>query len=356
MRKGWPRAAALSGAIAAALGASSARAGSAIDDDEDVVLFTTAAHLEGRDWVVPVHAWVFEPERDSIWRNAVLRGLRHQLGIESGDPRAARFALVARWFLVDNERGKRLDVRVGGTSIELPPTGASGHALGSVRVPAGGPGAPGWLALESTARDGRRFRGQALLVPPTGISVVSDVDDTIKVTEVLAGKRRVLKRTFAEPFEPVAGMPELYRRWRAGGAVFHYVSASPWHLYPELNEFLRSGGFPEGTLDLRHFRVKDGTRWNLLGSPQPHKQAAIESLLARFPRRRFVLVGDSGEIDPEIYGAIARAHPGRIAAIFIRRLPGDGWTAARRQRAFAGVRAPVVTFARPAELPALTRL
>jgi phosphatidate phosphatase APP1 len=51
---------------------------------------------------------------------------------------------------------------------------------------------------------------------------------------------------------------------------------------------------------------------------------AVESLLRLYPSRRFVLVGDSGERDPEIYGSLARNWPDRIASILIREVgPGE---------------------------------
>ncbi len=345
-------------AIAAVVGASwpgRAAADSPIKDDEEVVLFATVAHQDGKDWVVPLHCWIYERETDSRWRAGALSGLRRALGLAEGDARLARFAAVAGWFLVDNERGKRIPVQVGTLEGILDRSAASGHARGLIRVPVAG-GATEWLTVETAARDGRRFRGRVRLVAPTGVSVVSDVNDTIKVTEVLAGKSRVLERTFLEPFEPVGGMAALYRSWSDRGAVFHYVSASPWHLYPELAGFLAASGLPEGSFHLRDFRFKDSTRWNLLESARRHKSDAIEELLARFPQRRFVLVGDSGERDPEIYGELARRHPGRIAAILIRRLDADGWTDARSRAAFARVKAPVHLFRDPTELPPLDGL
>src|SRR5690606_891085 len=274
--------------------------------------------------------------------------------LDQRDPRAGRFSAVARWFLVDNERGKRVPVRVGGTAAVLPATSPDGHARTQVRIAA--PAGQQWVTVEARARDGRRFLGRAQLVPPRGVSVVSDIDDTIKVTEVLGGKRRVLERTFLEPFEPVRGMAPRYDAWRRGGAVFHYVSASPWHLYPLLSEFLGAHGFPAGTFHLRSFRVKDSTRFELLRSSRGRKLAAIGELLARYPGRRFVLVGDSGESDPEIYGELARRHPRQVVAIAIRRLPGDRWDPARRKKAFARVRARVIAFSNPSELPNLAEL
>jgi phosphatidate phosphatase APP1 len=137
--------------------------------------------------------------------------------------------------------------------------------------------------------------------------------------------------------------------------VFHYVSASPWQLYPALAESLASAGFPAGTLHLREFRVRDNRRWNLLASPRAHKLAATGELFARFPGRRFVLVGDTGESDPEVYGELARRHPRQVAAIALRQLPNT-WSDSRRRRALARVGARIILFSRPDELSALGEL
>ena len=109
--------------------------------------------------------------------------------------------------------------------------------------------------------------------------------------------------------------------------------------------------FPEGTFHLKVFRVKDRTFFSLFGSPRTYKLAVIEPVLRQFPERRFVLVGDSGEQDPETYGALARRHPGQIVRILIRDVTGTLSEAPRYQKAFSGVPPPVWTiFHAPAEI------
>lgn len=75
----------------------------------------------------------------------------------------------------------------------------------------------------------RSFRSTIYLLAPIGLSVVSDIDDTIKVSNV-SRKHLLLKHTFYNGFKPVEGMSELYNKWRAQNCQFHYVSASPWQL------------------------------------------------------------------------------------------------------------------------------
>ncbi len=151
--------------------------------------------------------------------------------------------------------------------------------------------------------------------------VVSDVDDTILQT----GVQRVgqmLRRTFTgsaltrTPFEGAAG---LYRDLASGANPFFYVSSSPWNLHPFLLAFLRHHDFPLGPVLLR----------DLLGTARGREQKGgrIEEILALHPDLPFVLIGDSGERDPQVYAQVVRDHPGRIRAVYIREVrldPGDG--------------------------------
>jgi phosphatidate phosphatase APP1 len=132
-------------------------------------------------------------------------------------------------------------------------------------------------------------------------------------------------------------MAELYQQWARAGAAFHYVSASPWQLYGPLADFRRQHRFPAGTFHLKTFRWKDAGLLNLFASPEETKRQAIEPLLDAFPRRRFVLVGDSGEKDPEIYGALARKYPRQVRRLFLRAVKGEDPSAERFQRAFEGL-------------------
>jgi phosphatidate phosphatase APP1 len=168
--------------------------------------------------------------------------------------------------------------------------------------------------------------------------VISDVDDTVKVSQV-RDRRELLANTFLRAFRGVPGMAEAYRQWAADGAAFHYVSASPWQLYAPLARFLAAERFPEGSFHLKLFRVKDSSFFDLYANPEVYKRRTIEPILKTYPRRKFVLVGDSGEEDPEIYGALAREHPGQIVRILIRDVTGEQADAERYRIAFRGVEA-----------------
>ena len=88
-------------------------------------------------------------------------------------------------------------------------------------------------------------------------------------------------------------------------------------------DVLPAAGFPPATYHLRRVRLKDSSILSLLADPLKAKLPLIESLFTDYPHRTFVLVGDSGERDPEIYGELARRHPDQVARIFLRDVTGE---------------------------------
>ena len=316
--------------------------------DEWVTFYPTYGQLDParETWVVSIHAWVFEGENKEREREKGFQLFAKALGLDSGEGRTELFRARARPFLTGSVRGRKISVLIGDQVFALGRSAGDGHIQATLRVPAAavrglaqrGDFTEGWLPYRAvTGRgDPRGFSGAVQLVTETGISVISDIDDTIKATQVL-DRRELLANTFLREYRPVPGMAEAYQRWARAGAVFHYVSASPWQLYAPLSEFLQNHGFPAGSLDLRYFRWKDASVFSLFASPEHSKPDAIERILAAFPRRRFVLVGDSGEKDAEIYGALARKFPRQVAAIFIRNVSAENPDGERVAKAFADV-------------------
>jgi hypothetical protein len=313
--------------------------------DEQIVLYPAVGYrTPGTDtWRFEIRGCVFEPER----RGLTLAGLREALDlkdIELTPPEQQTFEDRVRRFLVDRERGKKVFVRIGEQTYDMGKSSADGHFAGEIalkesevrRLRRATGDEPGRIlaAAELTPGDARRFTGEVRLLEDTGLSVISDIDDTIKITEV-RDRRAMLRNTFLRPFQPAPDMPELYRSLAGSpGAEFHYVSASPWQLYPPLAEFIRTNGFPSGTFALKKFRLKDRSFLSLFADPEKYKPGVIEPLLKRFPNRRFVLIGDSGERDPEIYAALARRYPQQIERIWIRDVTGEPAVAERYRNVF----------------------
>lgn len=318
--------------------------GSPLKSDEDVILFPQNAWWDNDNevWRVPVHGWVYESESDSLWRRFTVAGLAAMLDIDEAVDDEGIFKARVWPFVVDNERNKELVVRYPGEeAVRLDRSGANGHFTGVLTVaePAGDRTEhPLWLQFEIAmpTGDARSFRGEAQLLCPQGLSVISDLDDTIKLSNVL-DKKALLANTFLREFVPVPGMAEIYQQWRTQGAAFHYVSGSPWQLYPPLAAFLTENGFPRGSFHLRSFRLKDSSFLNLFASAEVFKIPAIEEILKTYPSRKFVLVGDSGEKDPEVYGEMARRYPDQVVGIMIHDVTGESRESARMVRAFESV-------------------
>jgi len=171
----------------------------------------------------------------------------------------------------------------------------------------------------------------AMRIDWQGWSVISDIDDTIKDSQV-SPLRQLLANTFLRQFRGVSGMSDLYRDWAAMGCQFHYVSSSPWQLFAPLQELCDIEQFPAGTFHLRTFRLGADLLRKMLLFRQRGKAIVIRSLLATFPQRRFLLIGDSGERDPEIYCRLARRFPGQVQAIYIREVQARRMTRQRLKK------------------------
>ena len=163
-----------------------------------------------------------------------------------------------------------------------------------------------------------------LLIPGSAaeLGIISDIDDTVLQSHVTQKLKMIWVTLSGSAFTrmPFEGTSELYHALAAGASghannpVF-YVSKSPWNLYDFLVDFLDYHQLPRGPLLLRDMGLREAP-------PIAHKSAAVWQLLDLYPTLPFVLLGDSGERDPEIYLETAARYPGRVRAIYIRDLGG----------------------------------
>jgi phosphatidate phosphatase APP1 len=232
----------------------------------------------------------------------------------------------------------RVQVQMAGTTHALQ-ADAEGFVHRWITLPeALAPGA--WHPVRFGLQDGPTtsaadVRGTAgVLVPPSTarFGIVSDMDDTVLQSEVssfLSAARMVLLEN-ARTRLPFPGVAAFYRALQGAapggaGAVgnpIFYVSSSPWNLYDVIADFLAAQEIPLGPILLRDWDLGP----SLMGH-RSHKLARIREVFATYPTLPFLLVGDSTQEDPEIYGALAREYPGRVLAIYIRDV---GRNAARR--------------------------
>ncbi len=321
-----------------------------LKSDEQIVFYPSVAQrVPGPTnlWRAEIRGRVFEVEK---WR-LLIGAFRKVVELKSDDLTAEEntiFTNRARLFLVDNERRKAIQVRFGTNLFFISKSQANGKFSGEILFTY--TGAADFQAV-LPAQDSRQFTGQLFPLENEGVSVISDIDDTIKITEV-RDRKATLRNTFLREFQPVPGMAEFYQSLaRSDRTAFHYISASPWQLYEPLAAFIASKGFPAGTFELKQFRWKDRSFFSLFASPEKYKPGVIEPLLKQFPKRKFILVGDSGERDPEIYGALARKFPEQIIHIYIRDVTNEPADAARYQKALRDVpRAKWKIFREPSEI------
>jgi len=197
----------------------------------------------------------------------------------------------------------------------------------------------GWLTADLELVDPRtpkpvRTTGYSLVPPPSAeFGVISDIDDTIVRTEATSAVRmlRTVLTRNARGRLPFEGVADFYRALVAGGSgsagnPIFYVSSGPWNLYDIVSEYLEIQQIPVGPLLLQDFGI-DRQRF-IHASHDDHKLSCIRAILASYPSMKFVLIGDSGQRDPEIYQQVVDSDHARILAIYIRDVTLDARDAA----------------------------
>jgi hypothetical protein len=313
-----------------------------------IVFFPTyARRLPGeKRWQATVAGMISRPLPPKSHRRTLAVGvIKRLLELDETQLHSEVFQRRSDAFLFQRVAGKRVSLILGGRRIDAGQSDRVGHfqhlieldeadvdALAEASGSAVKGGGCRWLSYDAAIAadddhaDGlpapaSSSSGAIQVIDDEGLSVISDIDDTVKVTNV-ANRRELLANTLLREFQPVPGMAEVYRHWQAAGTAFHYVSASPWQLANCLGGFLRDAGLPSGSMHLKLFRLKDSTPLRRLPSRKRSKRRIIEHIMADFPRRKFLLVGDSGERDPEVYAEVARRHPDRVAGVAIRQVDG----------------------------------
>ena len=269
------------------------------------------------------------------------KSLQLKYGLKTTPKTKANFDRRIRLIIADNERGKTIVIQLAGKTLSLPETEPNGHAIGEFKLDAATVtqhASGGRLTYHAILKKGddRRFTGSINLIPPTGVSVISDFDDTVKITHA-TDRTKMLDHSLYQDYKAVPAMSQLYTSWAQNGATIHFASSSPWQLYEPIDKFLTANGFPARSLSLKYFRFKDTTLLNLFRKGTETKPAQIQPILQAFPNRRFVLVGDSGQEDPEVYAAMMKKFPSQVVRIYIRNVTKSSPTDKRFQDAFKGI-------------------
>ena len=319
-----------------------------VDQGIEVTFYPAYGYRQGTDWVIHIRSWVHEIRDSTATPRTQLGKLKKKAeafattsicgGVEgnalkqrlrdfsAGDINGQQIEII---FDSDPDR-KHYPLRPNDTNGD--PNGLSdrnGLIESKLKLPdatyqkfRNSPDSTkGWLTYHAASDTGKALtgKGRIRLIEPEGTSVVTDIDDTIKVSDVPAKKEIVLRNAFCCGFVAAPKMPGIYRD--LGDVPFHYVSGGPWQLYGPLYDYLiyDPGAYPEGTFHLRSIPknileeetrkvlrgvVSDAVFEKMFGSLKGtylHKQKEIAKLMDNFPARKFILIGDSGEMDPEVY-------------------------------------------------------
>jgi phosphatidate phosphatase APP1 len=158
---------------------------------------------------------------------------------------------------------------------------------------------------------------EVMITESSGISVISDIDDTIKHSAIASGAREIFRNAFIRDLGDLTidGVREWYNKMAELGVKFHYVSNSPWQLYPVIAKYFSLAGLPNGSFHLKQY---SGMLQGIFEPVAERKKSTLDKIARDFPERRFILIGDSGEADLEVYTDFVLENPNRVAAVFIR--------------------------------------
>ncbi|MGN6600631.1 MAG: App1 family protein [Actinomycetes bacterium] len=237
---------------------------------------------------------------------------RPRRGDEEGGRGWRRFFTLP---VVDSE----VEVEMGGHVRSLV-TGRGGYLDERVAVPGL---KPGWQPLTLRVQEGETLVSTRARIVGAGerLGVISDIDDTVMVT-ALPRPLLAAWNTFVRLEQSrlaVPGMPELFRKLvsHEPGALVVYVSTGAWNVAPPLVRFLARHGFPEGPLLLTDWGPT-ADAWFRSGTA--HKRDTLRRLIRELPHLSWVLVGDDGQHDPQLYSELVEELPDRVRLVAIREL------------------------------------
>jgi len=165
----------------------------------------------------------------------------------------------------------------------------------------------------------------SIVKPGVSFAIFSDIDDTVVQTDVTRPLWNIWNLLFksARTRGSFPGTAAFFQGlWDNARNPVFYVSSGPWNLYDLIIEFLKYQQFPpDPIVYLRDWGITD-TEF-LPTDHYQHKMKVFTTILDLYPELKFILIGDSGQQDPEIYIKTAESYPGRIMAIYLREVTGD---------------------------------
>ncbi|EGW31285.1 uncharacterized protein SPAPADRAFT_56164 [Spathaspora passalidarum NRRL Y-27907] len=158
-----------------------------------------------------------------------------------------------------------------------------------------------------------------LLMPNGGVGIISDIDDTIKLTGVIGDKRELMTNLLLNEVSSwsIPSIIEWYHQmYKHSQISFHYVSNSPWQLFSTIRQYFKAVDLPPGSVHLKQYTGNIIS--SLMEPSSSRKKRALYKILNDFPEKRFICIGDSGEYDLEAYVDLAKSYSGKVISINIR--------------------------------------
>jgi phosphatidate phosphatase APP1 len=219
-----------------------------------------------------------------------------------------------RALLVPNWANAEVEVRFEGKSASV-----KSNSEGGFEATFDGEFKPGLHDVEAHVKGASVGKaGVDVVSPDAPFFVVVDFDDTVVVSDVLH-KSKLIRHALTQDADTqpvVEGMPQMMRCLREDKKerpVFTLVSGSPVQFVPRVAKFLALHDFPPFGLYLRDIGP------NTLSD---YKQPIIRALMKAVPNP-VVMVGDSGEHDPEVYAQMRDEFPGRVKLVAIHDVGRD---------------------------------
>ncbi|KAK6825906.1 actin filament organization protein app1 [Apiospora arundinis] len=313
------------GDILSYLGSRNPLPGQVAADDTVWLLDNTAyKNPQTGKWEAEFVSAVFDQEVSSRLVDAVT-SVAKKLDLGKNDASYATIEERIQPFIQDIRPGTQVKVlQAGSNLLKLGPGGRNGISsdVKPAEKTADHPEIAATFAQVPNGANGVLMM-KTFFAEPEGWSVISDIDDTIKVT-MTSDPIGILRSTFIDTPQPCPGMPELYKYIVSliqDTSPFFYLSASPYNLYPFLRDF-RERHYPHGTIVLRDssWMSLPGLLSSVTLGTEQYKTDRMTKIHEWLPKRKFICIGDSTQADPESYGNMYRKYPGWVKLILIRRV------------------------------------
>jgi phosphatidate phosphatase APP1 len=295
-----------------------------LNKNDILLIFPTFAYESPNkvNAVVSVEGKVYKPEKKPLLRKLALEVLEDLAGLDVNDDNMDLSTFNDRMdkFIVDDESNVPVKLKILGTTKTFS-TDIKGHFKGSITI------------KKSKIKDSQIFpevlnhpnpkniiANKITLIPNNGIAVISDIDDTIRITN-MKNSKEMIANAFFYPFRPIPGMSDLYSYMKDKAINFFYVSATFSQFLVPLISFLEDNNYPIGQFFMKFVSFDDLSFFShATDAPTSIKPPYLEEIWTTFQQKKFIVIGDDGESDPEIYGDFARKHPDSVVGIFIHHM------------------------------------